>query len=428
MTRRNPPLSLCALAVVALMAHGTSMAAPSDEELSRIKVYGNVTLAQDSASQWGPWEQFEAPNAGPAPVVFMPSAVAEVYRPVALINPADSLNPCAAGGICGFGAFITYSYGGQERSAGNSSVSTADNHPYAFTADVLEDNPLNVGEVMVKSLEGLPPGLVLHKQLLSATGTLINPDSPPLGQYGSGYRNQDYSSYMFMDGYRNRFLDGMEGEIEATWYQGADSIQGADGSYEMQPSWGVAGFVTTAEGMAEAQRQALTRESPIVNYVGHDYYAASSEGYASANVQIAVNFGTRTFDATFNGGTDKSVQTSSTASGGTQLTGQVGFVASGNITGSTFQSTSVSATDATSISGKVTGAFFGTNAAAAGGVADITKTVAAVVPAVVPVNQEVAQTLMVVMPTPQITKPGYTNARFVSPFLTVQENLIRSRD
>jgi hypothetical protein len=424
MTRRNPQLSLCALAVVALMAHGSSMAAPSDEELSRIKVYGNVTLAQDSASQWGPWEQFEAPSAGPAPVAFLPSAVAEVYRPVALTNPADSLNPCAAGDICGYGAFITFSYGGQEKAAGSSSVSTADNHPYAFTGDVLSDNPLNVGEVRVKTSDALPPGVILHKQLLSSTGTLIHADTPPLGQNGLRYRNQDYSSYISIDEYRNGSLDISPGDIQASWFSGGDSIQGGDGSYQMQPAWGVAGLVTSAEGMAEAQRQALTRESPTVNYVGHDYYAASNGGYAESNVQIAVNFGERSFVATFNGGKDNSVETRSTASGGTQLIGQVGFVAKGSITGSTFQGTDVSATDAVSISGKVTGAFFGPNAAAAGGVADITKTKAATTAPVPTITMPVMSQPMVVA-IPVNTTPGYTNARFVSPFLTIQQNLIK---
>jgi hypothetical protein len=71
----------------------------------------------------------------------------------------------------------------------------------------------------------------------------------------------------------------------------------------------------------------------------------------------------------------------------------VGFtIDAGTISGSTFQSTRLSATDGT-VSGAVSGGFFGPGAAAAGGIIDINKTRTS-------------------------ADAPYTSGRFVMPFLT----------
>jgi hypothetical protein len=116
------------------------------------------------------------------------------------------------------------------------------------------------------------------------------------------------------------------------------------------------------------------------------------------NVILNVKFGDGTFTGSFNGGADGKVSIGTSASGPV-LSGAVGFnVTSGVITGSEFQSTGLSASDGT-VTGTVRGAFFGPMAAAAGGVADVTKT---------------------------RTDGAYSNARFVSPFLAIKGLSIRT--
>lgn len=54
--------------------------------------YGQVTVAQDSVQQWGPWEQFVEPAAGAvgaAGVQFAGAGAAELYRPILAI-PAET--------------------------------------------------------------------------------------------------------------------------------------------------------------------------------------------------------------------------------------------------------------------------------------------------------------------------------------------------
>lgn len=55
------------------------------------KSYGNVTVAQDSVQQWGPWEAFVEPAAGSPSVGFAGAPNAEYYRPLLNIPAAPTI-------------------------------------------------------------------------------------------------------------------------------------------------------------------------------------------------------------------------------------------------------------------------------------------------------------------------------------------------
>ena len=178
--------------------------------------------------------------------------------------------------------------------------------------------------------------------------------------------------------------------MQATWYTGSLSryVSGASedtpGQWLNQTVQGVAGVTTS-----DADMSALRAGNVSATYVGFD----GKSDHAYANVKLEVNFGNGSFTGSFNGGTDAYNVSQATTAQGTQLRGRVGFdVTSGVITGANFTSTGLSAADGR-VTGSVTGAFFGPKAAAAGGVADITKT---------------------------RHDGAYTDARFTTPFLAIK--------
>lgn len=93
------------------------------------------------------------------------------------------------------------------------------------------------------------------------------------------------------------------------------------------------------------------------------------------NVVIDVDFGNSTWNGSWNGGQDGYVYTFTDENGQHYVRGDVGFNASGYVSGPNIVSTSISASDAASITGRVDGSFFGSEAQTLGGVSDITKTV-----------------------------------------------------
>jgi hypothetical protein len=53
------------LALCSALTH-VAQAAPTQAELDSIVLYGSTTIAKDSTSAWGVWEQIDPPAAGPA--------------------------------------------------------------------------------------------------------------------------------------------------------------------------------------------------------------------------------------------------------------------------------------------------------------------------------------------------------------------------
>ena len=70
-----------------------------EEKWGQVISYGKVPIADDSASQWGPWSEFVEPAAGPA-VPFLAATEGEPYRPVPTVA---TLPPPPSGGNGGGG-------------------------------------------------------------------------------------------------------------------------------------------------------------------------------------------------------------------------------------------------------------------------------------------------------------------------------------
>jgi hypothetical protein len=357
------------LSCLLVQAQASTPASP--DELQRVKAYGDVSIAQDSVAHWGPWEEFAPPAAPPEAVGYPPLAAEDLYLPVPQLTPTEGL--CTPGGICGFGAFTT--------------LGSPDTHPYQLRASAS-------GEPTGQ--DALPASIVVWGQTLS-TGALLMPQSPALSLQGGTYASADQRYEAYVEGGHYYFDPAA---VSAAWYQGSVSEANTDNpDSPAQRIWGMAGIVTPTADMLR-----LPLSTPQATYIGYD---SDREGpYNGApNVVLHVDFARQSLTGVINGGKDGglggSVQTSPGQSSNTLARGAVGFEFSGQIRGSNFTSTQVSAPDAQRISGSVVGAFFGAGATAVGGVTDIIKTTNNTAPA------------------------SYQDARFVSPFVAVREDHLK---
>lgn len=82
--------------VAALFASSAAIARDkwdySEGAWDKTQSYGQVTVAQDSVQQWGPWEQFVEPAAGaPSGVQFAGAGSGDLYRPILVIPEAPRI-------------------------------------------------------------------------------------------------------------------------------------------------------------------------------------------------------------------------------------------------------------------------------------------------------------------------------------------------
>jgi hypothetical protein len=421
----NTTFRLSTVALAAALCWQTSAHATATEaQLRSVTLYGNVSIQEDSTSSWGPWAEFEPPAAGNTQPVAAPRGATDPYRPLAQTNNTTPTTPpvqppvegfCAGGSLCGFGAFQT---------VGDPNTETVEEvHPFRLNGTVVQGS----GE----GSNGLPQVIQLSSTPLS-TGAFQLADSGNLNLYvgeGVGYsrvllNNQErvQESYdLWPDGERVYSGEYDPEQVQAAHFNLATYVRGEKGVRPtlQQEGWGVIGYTTSTADMS-----ALRASNAVATYSGID-----SE---YTPLTLTVRFGNGTWDGSWNGGADGSVTTQTTASGSTQLKGNVGFnVTNGTITGSTFSATAgnISATDGTILAGSVVqGAFFGplvgtgatAGPAAAGGVVDIRKTVAAPPQVQQPTN--VGRTAL------EGSRATYTNGRYVAPFLAVNNTIRRNPD
>ena len=413
----NTTFRLSTVALAAALCWQTSAHATATEaQLRSVTLYGNVSIQEDSTSSWGPWAEFDPTAAGDTQPVAAPRAATDPYRPLAqTTNTTPPVQPpvegfCAGGTLCGFGKF---------QNVGDPNTETPEDvHPFRLNCTVVQGADADSN--------GLPRVIQLSSTPLS-TGDFQLADSGNLDLYigeGLGYsrvlrNNQEriQESYdLWPDG--ERIYYGYDPEqTQVAHFNLMTYVRGQAGvrSTLEQEGWGVIGITTSTADMSS-----LRASGAVATYSGFDHEYTP--------VTMTVRFGNGTWDGSWNNGADGSVTARTTSSQSTQLTGNVGFnVTNGTITGSTFSATAsnISATDGTILAGSVVqGAFFGpvvsgqvgsatsTGPAAAGGVVDIRKTVA---------------------PSPQVQQPaatgqGYTNGRYVAPFLTINDAIRRNND
>lgn len=358
---------------------------PTAAQLNSIVLYGNTTIAQDSTSSWGVWDQLEPTAAGPdLPKLDIPGlsewyrslaqvAVAPVATPATPVTPPDVLATqiCAGGSICGFGR-ATPLTDSQPAQFAYTLVVT----PVTLTEVVRERAAAVATEVGTRFV--LPAAIRVQSQLLGEVGALLASDSGLLNRNGSTYSSaqgpSSYSLGAFTQGARVEYVDG---QPVAGWFSNPITrfVMGMDGPmpmprFDVHEGVGVIGMTTP-----DADMSSLRNSNATATYRGYDINGLAAKVDAP-NVVLNVNFGTGRFSGSINGGADQGMVQVRNTSRGSQLDGRVGVVIDqGVITGANFMSTALSAKDG-SIGAKsvVQGAFMGANAAVAIGVADINKT------------------------------------------------------
>ncbi len=394
--------SIAAMLVVPLTVSAKAKWEYHEGQWNEVISYGNVSLAEDSAQQWGPWSEFVQPAAGGPSVVFLPQ-VAELYRPLPKTDPTPTPTPtpvddfCKSGEWCGYAVFrnesSSWSNSDQEGGEGGRHEYTYTRpHPARIAFALNPDDPsITAGNGTgpgsaawrIASLSGLTP-LFGESGLMPAQfgGTWWWSGSSDEGLHtfyasrytssDSGYEQawaygvpHDYYWWYYLPTNNEEVAVGWFGRSVSNYMSGGDGYRsGGDGSESGVYGYYVAG-ITTPQAYLDAQRIG----NVIATYSGS---SMDMSGCASS-VNMTVDFGKATWSGSWNNGTNGYTYTQ-TASDGTQyLQGNVGFNASGTISGANIQSTSVSALDTKAVSGSVQGTFFGQQAGSVGGVHDIVK-------------------------------------------------------
>lgn len=412
MANRVPTLLATAVAAAcSLSAHANG---PTQADFAKVVLYSNVTIAQDSSSQWGIWEELEPTAAGPQTPLPLLAGTTELYRPVGPVTPNTPVTPvvsaCASGGLCGFGVMALSTYSWSQDQLEVAAISEG------------ESNTLRVGFQLFPQTTTAPTWL---PESMSISTQPIRTDEaatvPSLNVQGplvfDGFNSHDYTTPMApLPAGTEATYEGVSIETDlasaptegtAGKFQGGLMIVryvsgGADspplsGTQQFGEWYGVWGLTTSAADMDN-----LRQSNAQANYFGSTFNGA---GNATGSVQMSVNFGTSTFKADFNGGSGVSNplmggQLQKTSSGSYQVNGALSFSAAGTISGSQFSAKSLDIGGPyKAITGKVEGAFFGQNAAVAGGVADVSAVVSA----------------------PGFTSPVY--ARYAAPFIATKGEL-----
>lgn len=381
----NTQKTIIAASIAAIFAaSGAAMAKEKweyhEDAWGDTKSYGNTTVAQDSVGDYGPWKEF-APAAGPVPVInFLGASAADPYRTL----PQTTQTPqpgCGEGAWCGYAALY-----GEVYSSGSEGSLRVEHQPYdiALTHQAPGEGWYGEGALnfTIVGGPGLPPGV--------ATETGFIPTSF-YGAPGSFYGKVDESDYYL-------FIQSIDGGEGGAYYDPAYVTLGRISAYisgEGAEGGGafVAGIITPPADISALQVGKVT--AYYAGYTAGTHYEHTH--YPQSPFNMTVNFGSATWNGSWSNGVDGSTHThSADSTGQVHVFGQVGFNASGTISGANIQSTSVSTADpGATVRGSVRGSFFGPSAAAVGGVADITKS----------------------NPNGSYESSGYTNARYVDVFV-----------
>lgn len=319
-TRIAPTLTLSALSMaVSLLIPASAMAAPSAADLGKIKIYGDVTIAQDSTDQWGPWEQFEPPSAGPVKLSQLKFG-SEYYRPQSNLNRPETPEPVQPE-LLAFGAFIDRS---QEEPSYHAFSAAGTIKPASGESDQ------TVSFAISPFSTGTP--------LISNTGEL----SFFQGEGMAGYFSDSVSMYFSnepLEGQNTAEVNLFDGELG----QYISSKDSEGGSFLRTQSWaGVVGTPTSLADMSE-----LRASNARATYAG---YSFDNDGVWKMTMSYA-----------FGPGTGQIVESRFTA----DVKGTSGAL---------YTSTSLKGADGSSITGgQLKGAFFGKNAGATGGAYTLNK-------------------------------------------------------
>lgn len=398
--------------VVAMLFTGMqpALAATHEDEWQNMKLCGDLTIAADSVSEWGCWNQFEAPAAGPPSIALLGPLVRDSYRPVPTFSTVTE-EGCAAGAWCGYVAYRSYLYDGESSTynrpqAGLIQLWPNPDDPMAVTIDGGE----GYGEMRIKitPMAGSEPLLVIPamEQFSGWNGVnlpvefgmdttwvatrdgLANFYGSDGGEFNVTIEDQDFSgSWSAGIGGHNRIWargKGSGDEFDVTPYMTMGGnlyvsvwgyINGRDGDEFYY------GDYFNAHDGAEGYVAGIPTPLVDMNALRSNNITASYAGFTSAGrwtsgqspVAMTVQFGNGTWNGSWNNGYDGNMYLNHDSSGRPYIVGQIGLTASGTVTGANFQSTTVGAHDG-NVSGSVQGTFYGPGAAGLGGIVNVTKT------------------------------------------------------
>lgn len=373
--------------------------APAQDPYAKVVLYADVTIAQDTVCDWGIWEQLEPTAAGPQAPLPLLAGGSEKYRPIGEVTPP--VDPGSVGKLVGFGVIyaVDASYMEQAAAVFEGRVAPA-RQAFKLETDASTWMPQQVTVSTVSIRDAVPAFDQFGPMVLSGSSMHVREAmSETSMEYGS-ILTQLGSVASNLPGAPTE-LDHFNGELNR--YVSGNPEREALGPRPSAQFYGVWGVTTPENDMA-----VLTRNNVTATYSG---YMVDEGNERSGRIVMTTNFGNGTFQATVNGGRDQAgVTVQSTATGGVQLQGPVGFYMSGNITGATWQATSFSADDLARdrktrqpvpITGSASGAFIGPQAAAVIGAVDITKS-----------NTRT---------DPASNAPIYSSGRFVSSFAATKQ-------
>ena len=351
---------LSTLVAIALATTATSGFAITDDD-------------EDSVRSWGPWATLVQPAAGPqtptptnlaGPVVpGFGSGDATSFTPTVITPTTPTVEStiqgrCTAGIACGY-AFITQDVRQEEGSSRTS--------PQAATPVL---NPIPTF-VQVAPAPAPAPGFPGVISIVASATTSLTVNSITDIPLSESVLNQNvfFMGPFWFARSKDVSLSGVTVDVAGTPFAyGTSFRKGEEGSIQTSFIYG--------ESTGLADLNALNVGNVQANYNGAMINSAFVNLSSVSQVAVAVDFGAATWSGSWNGGADSSGVTTSLSSDGVNvLSGRVGFNASGTISGANIVSTSVSASDASAISGTVNGSFFGGNAGVLAGAVDITKTV-----------------------------------------------------
>ena len=335
-----------------------------------VMAYGTIPIDEDSPTEWGPWTQFVQPAAGPVAVLpSMPTDGTAYFRP----ESTDEYSPkydldleegfCKGGEWCGYTVY----------------TNASSDHGVKSRSGPL---PGRIGLTLTPDAK-VPDEIVLSHSIYKVGGSaswratgLFGADDPAFTESGDmtatffnipanffAHTEDSYSETRYDKAYANGLNPwGYPDEITKGFF--GRNAETEDPSIEQ----GVSGIYIAGIPTPLSDLSALRADSFTATYCGR--------AFQGSHVKIDVDFGPGTWSGEWNRGYDGRVWKSPNGT----LYGRVGFTAKGNINGTDFYSTKVSANDDVGpngilkVKGNVLGSFYGKDAKALAGVADITKT------------------------------------------------------
>lgn len=335
----------------------------------------------DSVNSWGKWAQNYATAAGgefnTGALAFASLGQGETGRNDQNEPEFEQGGGCDAGAFCGFTAFRGYSYssdGGEGQYDGGEGFGVG---KFGLNVDP---------ELFPDFADGGEGGNIKRKLGTPVTGDftvtasteeltvdgLTGSANPYSGRLSRSDGAEGDGTYTYAGAYVN-YRDTKEPSVLVRGGWGVYAYTYGPDFYE--DNWLDGQFIGgTTTSLDQLNEFVSNLNGAVATYSG---WAFGAYGARTSQLDsLSINFGTRTWDATFNGGENGRVRTVQTIDGNTQLLGEVGFaVTGGAVNGINFSagSNQLSALDASDVSGTVNGAVFGDAAQSVAGMIDVTK-------------------------------------------------------